>query len=216
MFLAVMVYAITLMYGQKIKSGWILFAGIPALLAPITISFFRVNKERTLEQFFLACVDLIDRIVSASTVDAVWHAAFYESFGGVGIRGIGNIVRIVGLEPIDVFNQVGRLFSLSGIDSVTANTTFVMAYYACFGLLGVVISLALLPLMDSVVYFYRLLSPTLLVPCVASVQIAAIYFSATHFTAALLTFGFLLIPIFCYLLTITLRLFNFCWLKEQE
>ena len=149
-------------------------------------------------------VNMLDRVFGRNFDSHIWTVAFAQRYGFFGIGGIPKLAKLVGEEPIDVFNVVGRAYRPNN-PTISANHSFVFGYYACFGMAAFIPCLILTWLLDLALLLYRKLRPSLLVPCLGASAIAASKFTFTFYTTALVSGGFLLILVLCLLLSMKLQ-----------
>jgi hypothetical protein len=125
----------------------------------------------------------------------LWHVHYAQTVGFVGVQGHPRLAALFGMEPVNVSNLVGLAYSENPLPTVLANTSYVYAYYAYFGLVSFFFSLPGLWLLDAVLWVYRRIGDNLLLPCVASVSMISSVFIGTEYTIALLTNGFAIVPV---------------------
>ena len=138
---------------------------------------------------------------------AVLYFQYKEQFGLFGTAAIPRLAPLTGQQPVDAPNVIARLLTGARIESESAVTSFVFAYFAYFGWWSFALSLAGLFLLDAIVRFYLLLSPPLLVATVTAITVTSIQFIESEYTAVFLTHGFAVIP----LLALALAMFSQAW-----
>lgn len=194
--------ALFLKSGLKFRPRLVLGCLLIGLTLPALITLQRELLPLTLENFQFAISSMADRVAGRNIVDGVWHIHFVERFGFWGPQGAGNLAKIAGLEYVDIFNIVAKSYDLRAPSGASANTTFVITHYACFGASSFIVSLVLVALLDLVLPLYLRLNPYLMIPCMATELVSAINLTNTFYTVVLLSSGYVLTPLFAGALSI--------------
>ncbi len=193
--------AVFLSLHKKISKFYLPIFFLILLFIPTLFSIFREGRELTVENFITIFKYILIRTFWGTTKTVLWHMQFVEEFGTLGIAGIGNLSRIFGIEPINLFNLIGITYTHT-LKSISANTPFNVAYYACFGNLAFFISLPLLFLLDGILVIINKLSDKYLLATLATVLVATSQLASTLYTTIFITYGFLLVPVFIFCLEI--------------
>lgn len=180
---------------------YISIGGLLVLFVPITLTIFRTGKSFSVDLFFQYMFGgIFDRLFIVPMKTGLWHVHFAQNFSFFGVAGIPKLARMFDIEPINVPNIIGLHYTNTTIESISANTSFVFSYYSYFGLPSLLFSILLLLLLDIAIIVYSKLSDKLLVPCVATVSMASWSFINSDYSTVLLTHGFLVLLIVCYVL----------------
>ena len=172
---------------------------IPALLS-LLHTRHQINAPDVTDSY----VNMLDRVFGRNIDSHVWTVDFTQRYGFFGVGGIPKLAKLFGREPIDTFNVVGRAYRPNN-PTISANSSFVFGYYACFGIIAFIPCLILTWLLDLVLLLYRKVRPSLIVPCLGASAVAASKFTFTYYTTALASGGFLLIVALSLLLSIKLQ-----------
>lgn len=180
---------------------YIFIGVILVLFVPITLTILRTGKSFSVDLFFQYMFGgIFNRLFIVPMETGLWHTHFAQNFGFFGVAGIPKLARLFDIEPINVSNIIGLHYTNTTIESISANTSFVFSYYSYFGLPSFLFSILLLLLLDIAIIVYSKLSDKLLVPCVATVSVASWSFINSNYSTVLLTHGFLVLLIVCYVL----------------
>jgi len=174
----------------------IIVLGIPSAIT------LRANSLSPADPVFAdAYVSVLDRVFGRNIVSNVWTIEYVEELGTFGVSGFPKLASLVGEEAVDVFNVVGRKFRPMN-ESISANSGFHYAYYACFGFAALFPCMLLLWALDSALFWLRRLPASWLLPCLAAMAVAVSKFTYTFYTTALFSGGFLLVPLFCWFVVV--------------
>jgi len=176
---------------------------VVALTIPAFISLFGTGGAVSVVSVVDSYTNVLDRTFGRNILSHVWTVDFVQDYGFFGVGGIPKVAVLFGERPIYVFNVVGVAYGDSPTES--ANSAFVFAYYACFGLLAFLPCLLLTCLLDFVLILCRKVHTDLLIPCIAATVLAATKLTFTFYTTVLLSGGFVLIPVSCWLITMIMR-----------
>jgi hypothetical protein len=171
-----------------------------ALAIPGLMTLLREGRALTRDNFRIYAVDILDRTFSRNIEDGIWHVRYVQRYGYFGVAGSRPLAWLAGIQPVHPFNVVGLYFRPSGLASISANCSYVIAYYGLFGVGAFFICLLLACALDLMLVAYRRISNRLLVPCVAACAMAATNLTSTQFTTALISGGLLVVPAVCVLL----------------
>jgi hypothetical protein len=172
-----------------------LFLAVGMLLVlffPTALTLLREGKPvtlRNLSKYFRAST--VQRVMIMPMETGLYHVQYAQQHGFFGVQAVPKLARAMGRKPLNVPNFIAKVYLGDPLDTTTANTAYVYAYYSYFGLAAFIPCLIGLWLLDLSLIVFRRLSDTMLVPCVACVAIAANTFSQTEFTISLFSQGFL-------------------------
>jgi len=107
---------------------------------------------------------------------------------------VPKLARLAGLLPIDAPNLIGTTYGPlyyghPVMSSTSAGAGFLFSYYAYFGLWALPIALALLLVLDSVVYVYRRLPPALCLVLASDLTVQTMLFLQADLTTVFVTHG---------------------------
>jgi hypothetical protein len=123
----------------------------------------------------------------------LWHVHYAQTHGLFGIQAIPRLAALVNIPPLNVPNFIAINYATDVLESASANTAYVYAYYSYFGMGSFIFSLISLWLLDLTLIVYRRISDLLLLAVVASISVTTMAFASTEYTIALITNGFLLL-----------------------
>lgn len=83
-------------------------AAIVICLVPIAAISVLKSERVTPEAAWFQMANIVDRAVGRGYIDNVWHLSYVERHGFHGIAGIPKLAVLVGEEPVDILNLVGR------------------------------------------------------------------------------------------------------------
>ena len=185
-------FAWLLQKGFPIKPVQLVLAVIVILTLPTMLSILREGKALTVKGFFTYLRgSTLNRVVIVPMVTGLQHVHYAQTYDVFGVQAIPKLAKLRGIKPLDVPNFIARMYYGNPLTTMTANTSYVYAYYSYFGLIAFIPCLLGLWLLDLSLLIYQRLSATMLLPCVACISIAANKFSGTEYTISLFTFGFL-------------------------
>lgn len=169
------------------------------LVLPAMLTLWRNGESFILGTFSTYYVDILDRVAGRSVQDNIWMVSYVQSEGFIGPGGIPLLARLMGIEPLNVFNNVGLYFRPDGLESISANSSSIAVNYGCFGLAGsLVLSLALTLGMDVMLLLYSRLPVALLAPCAGICAVISMNFAMTTFSTVFVTHGLLPTIALCY------------------
>jgi hypothetical protein len=184
--------------GNLIRGTGVVAVG---LLIPAMLSLLRNNEPLNPANVWLYYVDILDRVAGRSVEDNIWMVTYVQENGFFGPQGIPILARLSGVEPIDVFNIIGRYFRPESLASINANCSFVAVNYACFGLVhGALVSAAMVLIMDATLLLHLGLPRPLAVASAGICAAISMNFAMTLSTTVLVTHGLLPTIALSYLL----------------
>jgi hypothetical protein len=180
--------------GLPLNPFIILLAVVAILVFPALLSILREGRIVSFNEVFSYILGPISRRVFIDPVrGALWHAHYAQTIGFFGIAAVPKLAVMFDVVPINVPNTIGVLYESQALSSVSSTTSYVFSYYSYFGIIALPFCLLGLWLLDLSVWVYRRLSANLLLPCVASINVACISFVFSDYTTVLLTHGILLL-----------------------
>lgn len=183
-------FAVMLRRGFAIRPVWLLAAVSAIILGPTLLTLMREGQAVNLESVFTYSTSAVaDRIFHAPMETGLYYAHYAQTAGPLGVGGIEKLAALLGVEPINAPNMLGRTYTPSYIESVNMNTSFVFAYYAYFGLQAFPLIVVLLWLLDFGLLIYVRLRSALLLTCVTTVSVSCINLVSVDYTVALVTHG---------------------------
>lgn len=185
------IYARLLHRGLPLNPLYIVLSALVVLALPVMFSLLREGRTPTPGLFVeYLSGGIFRRTFYIPMQTGLWFTHYAQTSGLVGIAAIPRLANLWGIPSIDMPNHIGLLYYSSRIQSVSANTCYVFAFYSYFGLSSFVFSLLALWVLDSIVWFYRLIGDNLLLACVAVISVASIRFTASDYTVVMLSHGF--------------------------
>lgn len=184
--------------GFRLSLAWFLLLAALGMFAPAILSLLREQQDLNIQNIAIYYLDILDRFAGRSVQDNIWMISYVQGHGYFGVAGIPPLARLAGIEPVNVFNIVGLFYMLNGVDSVSANASFPLVNYGCFGPAAIWISLALTFSMDSLLWLQSGLPRNWLIPSCGICAIISMNFVMTMFTTVFITHGLLLTIFICY------------------
>jgi hypothetical protein len=182
---------------------------IPIMLIPAA-AYVVVIANANYEVGAMALMDrLIEAILKRAflvpATTGIWHIDFAQTEGVVGIAGQLKLASALGVESIRLPMVIGQYYGPAyyGDEVAThfsANTGFLFTAYACFGLFGLPLALAMLLCCDLPLVLLRLLPRPWLVPALGATSVAVLKFIQSDYTTVWLTHGFGLIVLLAWAL----------------
>jgi hypothetical protein len=192
----VILFALLLRRGFLLRPAYLVVIALLILTFPTLLSLLREGKAVTATNFFAYLRgSTFERVVITPMKTGLYHVQYAQQHGYFGIKAIPKLATTMGIEPLNVPDFIAKYMSGSPLDTSTANTAYIYAYYSYFGLIAFLPCLLGLWLLDLSLLVYRCLSNTMLIPCVAGVAIGVNIFSSVEYTVGLFTFGILLLPL---------------------
>ncbi|MBV6417028.1 MAG: hypothetical protein CMLOHMNK_01661 [Steroidobacteraceae bacterium] len=171
------------------------------LVLPVTLTLAREGHLADLGSFAEYFWNFIEyRIVTGPGEVGTWYVHYAQTEGLFGIAAIPKAAALLGYQPIDAPNLIGRMYYGGTLASVNANAGFGFTYFSYFGMPGWLLSIAGVFALDSVLAVYLKLDGALLLACVSACSVAALGFTYADYTTVLLTNGFLVAPLLCWAL----------------
>ncbi len=185
--------AFLLRAGLSVRLGLIALVGLLILIVPTGMSIFVTHGRFTTEGFVHHYIYILDRVFRQIMFPGLWHVDFAQRQGYFGIAGIPKIAKLIGVEPVNSFHVIAEHYMKNEIESASAGTSFVFAYYSYFGLLAFVPCLIVTLLLDTLLWVYLKMDRDIKIPVIACCSVAVINLVQTRFTTVLFTGG--LIPL---------------------
>ena len=200
MILLAVFFLILLIKGLPLQPVRIVLVLALILAAPGLVELLRGGGAFNPAEMRLRYVVIIERAMGyGMTQDAQWHIEYVTKYGYWGIAGIEKLAPLFGVQPVDIMNVVGKVYTdTSLLTSVSANASMIFIYYACFGLIAVPLCLLLAWLLDGTLYIYRQMETVMLPVAIAACGISVVNLAHTAYTTIFITHGFLIILIMCF------------------
>ena len=175
---------------------------LPAVL--ITV----LREGRGLDYLFEDITGVIVERVFVSPLEVgAAYVHFAQTHGYIGIDAIPKLAQIfTGSPGIDVPNLIGLSYFMVSVDSVNANAGFVPSYFSYFGPMGLALAIICAVSLDAVLLTYRWIDDCLLVPSMAVLCAAMFALLSADFTFILISYGFLIVPLFATSLSMLMRM----------
>jgi hypothetical protein len=122
----------------------------------------------------------------------LWTNLYAEEYGLRGVHNIRPLAFKLGCDYESLPNLVGLEFAPRALESVSANTCFLFDLQASFGLpAGWAVALVLLCVLDAALYFFRDLSPGVLLVLMGMFLLCALSLISCSYTTCLISHGLL-------------------------
>jgi oligosaccharide repeat unit polymerase len=171
-----------------------------AIVPPVLLTILREGKGISDEFWSYFIEFFLWRIGSGPLQVALWHVDYASTFGQVGIAGIPKLAGILGIRPLDLPNTIGLRYAFAPGETISAGTGFLFSYYAMFGYLTLIPSVAALLLVDLILFFSLRINIKLLVPLVACLAQPSIGFINADFSTVWLSHGIVALLLLGYFL----------------
>jgi len=179
----------------------LLFACLSPLivLVPAILMTMLKNNELGFQGAYFHGINIFERLVVRGNYDNVWHLQYVEKYGIHGVAAIPKLAILLGVQPIDILNLVGREFvptyTKAYMPSVSASGSYSIINYAIFGWWGHVLSILIIPALDLLLFLYRKMEGCLILPLMSAMLVPISSLSFSMVTTVLLSKGLLLIPL---------------------
>ncbi len=194
--------ALFIAYNMPIKLRYMLPALLLIIALPVFFTLVREGQNLNIANFFQYLQGgIFNRIFVVPMETGLWHVHYAQDVGFVGVAGIPKLAEMLAVEPVNLGNIIYMSYSPYQVASGLSNTSFVFAYYSCFGIVSLLFSwLATWALDLAVLWMDKLKSYALLLATAASLITASFAFISTMYTTALITNGFILILAIAWML----------------
>jgi len=198
MVLLAVLFSLLLLKGLPFKPVTIVLLLMAILVIPMIIELLRVGGGVNIEEIQNRYMVIIGRVAGYDmTVDAQWHVQYVAKHGFWGIAGIEKLAPLFGVQPVDILSIVGKYYTNQS-ETISANTSVIFLYYACFGWLAVPLCLLLAWSLDLVLFAYRHMTTIMLPVAIAVCGIAAVNLAHTAYTTIFVTHGFIIVLALCF------------------
>ena len=200
--LLTIILAIFTLKRMPIRPLYILISFLLIMVLPIFMTLFREGQDINLFMFFdYLKGGIFERVFLVPMETGLWHVHYGQEVGFVGAAGIPKLAEIVGVDPINLGNLIYLEYSPYHVFSGLANTCFVFAYYTCFGIGSLILSLLGLWALDlAFLVFDKIRNNAILLAAVAATATSSFWLVSTMYTTALITNGFIFILIIAIIL----------------
>ena len=161
------------------------------LTLPTLLSLLREGQVLSIDSFTTYFGWIVGRGFSTTMTTGLWHVYVAQTFGYFGVQGEPKLAWLLGLEPIDVSNEIALHFLGASVQTAAANTCYVFAYFSYYGIWAALPSLIVLLSLDAVLLAYRRMRGAILIACLATASVAIVKVTDTRLTTAMVTHGFL-------------------------
>jgi hypothetical protein len=202
MLVVTVLFAVFAAYKMPLRPTYVLLSFILTLSLPVLFTIFREGQAFDFVIFFEYMKGgVLRRVFYVPMETGLWHVHYGQVWGFVGAAGIPKLAGVLAIEPLNLANLIYLKYSPYFISSGLCNTSYVFAYYTCFGIGSLVFSfLGLWGLDLAVIVLDRLRNNAILLAASASLVTSSIWFVSTMYTTALISNGFIFILIFAVVL----------------
>jgi hypothetical protein len=170
------------------------------LLIPTLLTILREGRTVNWSLFWIYYQDSLTRVFGATSRVAIWYAQYVQTAGYFGVAAVAKLASALGKTPVNVANVIGLAYGHGDLRTITANSNFLITYYAEFGLLAMAPCVGLILSLDLCLKAYVALRPELLTGCVAASLIVITNLAESDFTSGLASGG--VVPILLLALAI--------------
>lgn len=202
MLIVTIIFALFTVYKMPLKLSYLLPGALLVMGLPVMFTIFREGQGLDL-LIFLDYLKggVFNRAFVVPMETGMWHVHYAQQSGFIGVSGIPKLAEFLAVEPVTLGNIIYLKYSPYRLYSGLSNTSFVFAYYACFGMVSMIFSvLATWALDFSVLVMEKVNNTAILLGTVAAIVTSSFWFVSTMYTTALITNGFIFILIFALLL----------------
>jgi hypothetical protein len=172
---------------------------------PMVLTILREGRQVDVDTLSQSSQQMISR-TSGDTVNvAIWYVQYAQNHGFVGIAGVQKLAPMFGTEPVNLANTIGLLYGGGALETISANTSFIIFYYTLFGLGALVPCIFLILLLDVALVIYARLKPAVLTGCVAASLTIASNLAEVDYTSGVFSGGFGAILLICRALNSVVR-----------
>ena len=176
------------------------------LFSFLTISFFSVIiflfvklQDTIIGRFDLLFSTVYMRIALTPLKVSSWWLDYYDQFGISGLRGIHKISLLLGLDYIDLPNQIGLQNVPSGLESISAVTNPAITFYTYFGIIGVFIGGVSLIILEKISLKALLISyASFRIPAITLLSLVSIKAIESDLLTLIFNHGYFIFIILCY------------------
>lgn len=171
---------------------------LAALAGGLFVTFLTVARNGMISEL---SVDLMAKFMHTGVFNRLFIIPFKtgiltnlyaQEHGLLGVSGIRPLAMLAGADYLNVPNVVALTYGRNPLASSSANTSFLFAFQACFGMwAGWGVSAILLCGLDYVLHFFRGLKPALLPAFLATLLTATLSLLSSAYTTCLLSHGIL-------------------------
>ena len=187
---------------SRLKISWTwLASGILIILLPafvVTMLFATEDQGAesalTVDSAFVQFGEVLKRAFVAPTAVGIWYVDYAQQNGPIGIAGISKLAELAGIVPIDLANKIGltygpEYYGHEVVESISASTGFLFAFYGYFGKWALLLSALCLALCDFLLIPIRRFPDAWLVPALSVVSLGALKFTQADFQTVWITHG---------------------------
>lgn len=168
---------------------------LPAVLVTMRLASVADDfwTDEPIEILDISLRTTLDRIFLSIGKVNLWYMDFAQRAGPVGISGVPKIAALFGEPSIDLPNLIGLTYAgeiyAVVVDSISANTGYLYAFYVYGSLWGLVLAVLLLTICDSCLFLVKRLPDVWLPVALGSNTLGALTFALSDFLTSLFTHG---------------------------
>lgn len=165
---------------------------------PATLEYLRTDSKNLTDIMNI----FVDRIFYIRLEAGILTIKYSEMYGNWGLAALGNFANLLGIKSINVANFVSSLEYSGPVESGLVNASFMMTYYAYFGILALPLSAALVLLLDVILWFVaNKISINLFIFAVVGYTMAIFALVDADYTTIFITHGLLMTLAVLYILS---------------
>jgi hypothetical protein len=200
--LAAAIGALLLVRRLRLRFSVICWAVALFFVIPTMLTVMRNGAVMDIDRLeFYLMESIVPRVFSGPVKTTYWHMEYVQNYGFFGVAGIPKLARLLGIESVDVPNVIGLHNMGNAISSVSCVTSYVFAFYACFGLASLPLSWVGLALVDWIIATAARHVPSHLVaPFFAAILLSSAKFVDTSYLTVFVSDGLLCTIALCAML----------------
>jgi hypothetical protein len=148
---------------------------------------------------------LFHRVLVTPFQVGMWYVQFSQLAEQFGVSAIPKLAASMDVAPTIVPYIIGKTYAPHPTFDSFCNGGYLLTYFSYFGPVALPVCLALLFMLDGILYLYQRLSAVLLVPCIATFLMCALELIQSDFSTALLSHGIIFVGVVGVLLELSLR-----------
>jgi len=182
--------------GTPFRAVYLLVGALVVLSGPVVITILRGGEALSFDRFVNYMFGpMFGRVFVTPMETCLWHVHFPQVNDFVGVRGIRPLAILFGEEYVNLPNVIGLAYAANPILTVSANTSFVHDFYACFGLFSIPLSVACWLGLDLFLVPLRRPSP-INAAIIAVLWLRCSFFMSSAYLVNFTTHGLLLLFVF--------------------
>lgn len=189
--LAASILAVAFLHHLPFQPFRLAFLTLAILVPAALMTLLRENQALSLTNSLSYLFDhiLFHRVLVTPFQVGVWYVQFSQLVEQLGISAIPKLAALMEIDSTVAPAIIGKIYVPHPTFESHCNGGFLLTYYSYFGAIAFPICVALLLALDSMLYLYRFVSPSLRAPCLAASLMCTLDLVQTDYTTVLLSHG---------------------------